>query len=264
MKVVILAGGKGTRAYPYTDSIPKPMMPIDGQPILLHLMQIFIQQGFHEFIISLGWRKDVIIDYFRQNMFNADIQLVDTGVETDTGGRIEKCKHLLGDTFLATYGDGLSDVSLDQLVNFHRCHDGVATLTSVPLRSQYGTVVADDEGRINKFQEKPILHDHWINAGFFIFDKEVFDHWPGSNLERDVLPSLARHGLVYAYKHPGFFKSMDTYKDQLELEQMCRDGLMPWKNLLHRGMRRDAGSRRIGRPHPTGGGHPVCLFTLPA
>ena len=231
MKVLILAGGKGTRAYPYTDSMPKPMMPIGGDPILLHVMRIFIQQGFNEFVLSLGWRKDVIIDFFKEKRIDGKVELVDTGVDTDTGGRIEKCKHLLGDSFFATYGDGLSDVPLDQLLRFHRGHDGLATLTSVPLRSQYGTVVTDHEGCIEEFTEKPILRDHWINAGFFVFNKSVFDRWPGTNLERDILPSLAQDGSVFAYKHSGFFKSMDTYKDQQEIEQMCQDGMMPWKQI---------------------------------
>ena len=168
--------------------MPKAMMPVNGRPILLHVMQIFVQQGFHEFVLSLGWQKDVITDYFHQKNTDWDVQLIDTGVDTDTGGRIEKCKHLLGDTFMATYVDGLSDICLDRLIEFHRMHDGLATVTSVPLRSQYGTVVTDDQGRISEFQEKPILREHWINAGFFVFDKEVFNHWPGTNLERHVLP----------------------------------------------------------------------------
>jgi len=231
MKVLILAGGKGTRAYPYTDSMPKAMMPVNGRPILIHVMQIFVQQGFNEFVLSLGWQKDVIIDYFHQKNVDWDVQLVDTGVETDTGGRIEKCKHLLGDTFMATYVDGLSDVCLHSLIDYHRTHDGLATLTSVPLRSQYGTVVTDERGSITEFQEKPVLREHWINAGFFVFDKEVFNHWPGTNLERHVLPELARHKQIYAYKHDGFFKSMDTYKDQQEIEQMCQVGDMPWKKV---------------------------------
>lgn len=229
MKVVILAGGKGTRAYPYTQTTPKAMMPIGGQPIIMHVMQIFAEQGYRDFVLSLGWRKEVIFDYFDGLKLSWNVELIDTGAETDTGGRIEKCKHLLGETFIATYADGLCDVRLDRLVDFHRRQGGLATVTSTPLRSQYGTVVTDDDGRITEFAEKPILREHWINSGFIVFDKAVFKHWPGTNLEQHILPQLARENRIFAYKHDGFFKSMDTHKDQLELEQMCQVGNMPWK-----------------------------------
>jgi glucose-1-phosphate cytidylyltransferase len=230
MKVLILCGGQGTRAYPYTEYLPKPMLPINGQPILLHVMQIFADQGFKEFILSLGYRKEVIIDYFQhKNLHDWKIELVDTGDQTDTGGRILNCKHLLGETFMATYVDGLSDVRLDKIIQFHKSHKGLATITSVPLRSQYGTMDLDGTGRITGFKEKPILREHWINAGFFVFDHEVFNHWEGENLEKEVFPNLLKKNILYAYQHDGFFKSMDTYKDQQEIEQMCQDDKMLWK-----------------------------------
>ena len=138
MQVVILCGGQGTRAYPYTEYLPKPMLPLNGQPILIHVMELFAEQGHKEFILSLGYRKEVIIDYFaHKRLHDWDIQLVDTGDKTDTGGRIYNCRHLLRDTFMATYVDGLSDVPLDKLIAFHKSHGGLATVTSVPLRSQY-------------------------------------------------------------------------------------------------------------------------------
>lgn len=230
MQIVILCGGQGTRAYPYTEYLPKPMLPINGQPILVHVMKLFAEQGHKEFVLSLGYRKEVIIDYFHQKAMDWDVELVDTGVETDTGGRIEKCKHLLRDTFIATYTDGLSDIRIDKLLSFHRSHKGLATVTSVPLRSQYGTIDFDDSGRIVGFREKPVLHEHWINAGFFVFDKEVFDHWEGDNLETDVLPALVKKNLIYAHRHNGFFKSMDTYKDQQEIERMYQNGDIKWKS----------------------------------
>ena len=229
MQVLILCGGRGTRAYPYTDYLPKPMLHINGQPILLHVMRIFAEQGHKEFILSLGYRKEYIIDYFDRKILDWDVQLVDTGEETDTGGRIAKCRHLLGETFFATYTDGLADVPLDRLLSFHRSHDGLATLTSVPLRSQYGTLECDDQGRILGFHEKPVLREHWINAGFFVFDREVFEHWEGENLEQEVFPALLEKNLLYAYRHDGFFKSMDTYKDQQELERIYRSGEVPWR-----------------------------------
>jgi len=229
MKVVILAGGKGTRAYPHTETIPKAMMQIGGLPIIMHVMQIFADQGFREFVLSLGWRKEVLVEYFDNLKTSWQVDLVDTGAETDTGGRIEKCKHLLGDTFIATYADGLCDVPLHQLLNFHRRQGGLATVTSTPLRSQFGTVVAEEDGRIIEFTEKPILREHWINSGFIVFDRDVFNHWQGTNLEQHILPKLARQNRIFAYKHDGFFKSRDTHKDQLEFEQLCQLGEMPWK-----------------------------------
>jgi len=229
MQVVILCGGRGTRAYPYTDHLPKPMLPVDGTPILRHVMRIFADQGQTDFILSVGYRKEVIRDYFDRKKLDWNVRLVDTGQETGTGGRILKCKHLLAKTFFATYADGLSDVSLDDLLAYHASHDGLATVTSVPLPSQYGTIEAEESGRIVGFREKPVLREHWINAGFFVFDSEVFDHWNGDDLEREVFPDLAARGLLYAYKHAGFFKSLDSYKDHQEIESMIGQGGAPWK-----------------------------------
>lgn len=220
MQVVILAGGKGTRAYPFTDYLPKPMMPVGGKPILVQIMQLFAAQGHREFILSIGHRKEVILDYFAHKANDLDITIVDTGEDTDTAGRIFNCRHLLRDQFMATYGDGLSDVPMDKLVEFHNQHDGVATLTSVPLQSQYGTVEFDPNGRVTAFREKPRLNSHWINAGFFVMNKTIFDHWDGRNLEREVFPKLLEKGLLHTYRHDGFFKSMDTHKDQQEMEEL--------------------------------------------
>jgi glucose-1-phosphate cytidylyltransferase len=228
MQVVILCGGMGTRAYPYTAQLPKPMLPVAGQPILLHVMRIYASQGHREFILSLGYGKEVILDYFDHKQLDWNIHYVDTGAETDTGGRIEKLRDMLGERFMATYADGLSDVPLDELLAFHSSHNGCATVTSVPLISQYGTIDFEQSGRIRAFREKPVLRQHWINAGFFVFDREVFDRWEGSNLERDVLPRLAEAGLMYAYRHDGFFKSMDTFKDQQEIDRLCRNARAPW------------------------------------
>jgi glucose-1-phosphate cytidylyltransferase len=229
IQIVILCGGKGTRAYPYTEYVPKAMMTVAGAPILLHVMNLFSTQGHTRFILSLGYRKEVITSFFHNKKTPWEIQFVDTGEETDTGGRIRNLMPLLEDQFMATYVDGLSDVCLDSLIAFHNSHAGLATVTTVPLVSQYGSVEADADGRIRRFREKPVLRDHWINAGFFVFDKEVFNHWEGGNLEREVLPRLVGKGLAYAYRHDGFFKSMDTQKDQQEIEAMCRSGRAPWR-----------------------------------
>lgn len=228
MQVVILAGGKGTRAYPYTEYLPKPMMPVNGKPILRQVMEIFAEQGHKDFIVSLGYRKEIIIDYFENRLEEWHVELVDTGEDTDTGGRIYNCRDRIQGTFMATYVDGLSDIRLDKLADFHHGHDGLVTITSVPLISQYGTIESDPHGRITAFREKPILREHWINAGFFMMDPEVFDHWEGANLEREVFPNLLKKGLLYTYQHDGYFKSMDTYKDQQELEQMFVNGKIQW------------------------------------
>lgn len=228
MQVVILCGGRGTRAYPFTEYLPKPMLAIDGTPIVMHLMRLFADQGHKDFILSVGYRKEVIHDYFDGKRLDWNVELVDTGDDTDTGGRILGCRHLLGERFFATYADGLSDVDLASLVRFHESHEGLATITSVPLKSQYGTLETDDAGRVQSFREKPVLREHWINAGFFVMERGVFDHWEGENLEREVFPRLARDGYVYSYRHDGFFKSMDSYKDQQEFETLVKEGNPPW------------------------------------
>jgi glucose-1-phosphate cytidylyltransferase len=228
VQVVILAGGRGTRAYPYTEYLPKPMMPVGGKPILARVMEIFAQQGHVDFVISVGYRKEIIVDYFEHRRNDWNVTIVDTGDETDTGSRIKNCRHVLEDKFFATYSDGICDVNLANLQAFHQAHDGLVTVTSVPLVSQYGTIESDEAGRILAFREKPVLRDYWINAGFFLMDTDVFDHWEGENLERDVMPGLQRERLLYTYRHNGFFKSMDTHKDQQELEQIYERGKLPW------------------------------------
>ncbi len=228
MQVVILAGGAGTRAYPYTEYLPKPMMPVGGKPVVVRVMELYAREGITDFILSVGYRKEVIIDYFANRSLGWNVQIIDTGKDADTGARISKCRHLLGDTFMATYADGLSDVPLKELVAFHHRSGSLATITCVPLRSQYGTVTTDDSGRITEFREKPVLDEYWINAGFFVMSRQIFDHWEGENLEREVFPNLLAGRHLSSFRHRGFFKSMDTYKDQQELETMFASGELPW------------------------------------
>jgi glucose-1-phosphate cytidylyltransferase len=234
MKVVILCGGKGTRSYPFTEYFPKPMMPICGTPILVHLMQIYARQGFTRFVLSAGHRKEILEDYFDRRFCDWTIDIVDTGEDADTGDRIRRCAHVVGETFFATYGDGLGNIDLHHVLAFHKRAGGAATVTSVPLRSQYGTVVSDAVGKVTQFVEKPVIRDHWINAGFFVFDRRAFDAWEGHNLEVDVLPQLARCGRLFAYRHEGFWKSMDTSKDQHELERLFKSGMAPWVDVQGR------------------------------
>jgi glucose-1-phosphate cytidylyltransferase len=191
-------------------------------------MEIFAQQSYIDFILSVGYRKEIILDYFESRRADWRVTIVDTGEEADTGTRIKRCSHLLRDTFMATYSDGICDVNLADLLAFHRSHSGLATVTSVPLTSQYGTLEADETGRILAFREKPTLLDYWINAGFFVFDPAVFASWQGDNLEREVMPRLLQQHNLYTYRHNGFFKSMDTHKDQQELERIYTEGRLPW------------------------------------
>lgn len=231
MKTVILAGGKGTRAYPYTAFLPKPMMPVGGKPMLARIMELFASQGHRDFVLSVGYLKDIIVDYFDGKQTDWQVSIVDTGTESDTGERVRGCREHLTEPFFVTYGDGLSDVPLDQLLTFHRQHGKLVTITSVPLVSQYGTLETDSQGRVIEFREKPRLDGHWINAGFFVMQPAVFDHWRGQNLEREILPSLAADDQLYCYRHDGFFKSMDTQKDQQELEELfARTSSAPSRN----------------------------------
>jgi len=227
--VVILCGGRGTRSYPFTEYFPKVMMPINGTPILVHLMRIYADQGYTRFILAAGYRKEMLIDYFEGRFRDWQVEIVDTGADADTGERIARCAPLVGRRFFATYGDGLGDLELPKLLAEHTRTGAVGTLTTVPLRSQYGMLVFDEAGRVQRFEEKPVIRNYWINAGFFVFNREVFDSWEGTNLERDVLPALARSRELGVYKHEGFWKSMDTSKDQQEMENLCLGGSPPWK-----------------------------------
>jgi glucose-1-phosphate cytidylyltransferase len=228
MKTIILCGGKGTRAYPFTEHFPKPMMPINGSPIIVHLMRIFASQGFTEFILAAGHRKEMLIDYFDGRFPDWDIRIVDTGADGDTGDRIMRCGSFVGERFFATYGDGLGNVDLQRLLDSHVRSKRLATLTTVPLRAQYGLVVYDENLKVQRFEEKPLVKDYWINAGFMVFEKQALMEWQGNNLEREVLPNFAKKGGLYVYTHTGFWKSMDTSKDQQELEELVSGGVPPW------------------------------------
>jgi glucose-1-phosphate cytidylyltransferase len=231
VKTIVLCGGKGTRSYPFTDLMPKVMMPLGGTPILVHLMRIFAAQGYSDFVLAAGHRKEFLYDYFDRRFPEWQIQIVDTGEASDTGERIRRCLPYVGDRFFATYGDGLGNVDLRSLFRFHVGTGGAATVTSVPLRSQYGTVHFLNDQRVTRFEEKPIVRDYWINAGFFVFEKYVFEQSAGENLEQDMLPPLAANRLLYTYLHSGFWKSMDTSKDQQEFETILLKGSPPWMEI---------------------------------
>ena len=226
----MLCGGKGTRAYPHTVELPKPLLEVAGTPILRHVLDIYAGQGHTDFVLAAGFRADLIAQFAQTVPAGWTVEVVDTGAETGTGGRVAACRHLLGETCFVTYGDGVGDVDLGALLAFHAGHDGAATVTTVPLPSQYGTIEFADDGRVERFREKPLLPDHWINAGFFVLDTRVFDGlWAGDDLEREVLPALGGAGELYAFRHTGFWKSLDTYKDALELTALCENrGAPPW------------------------------------
>ncbi len=230
VRTVILCGGKGTRAYPQTVSVPKPLLEVNGQPVVQHVMELYAAHGFTDFVLATGYKHEAVVDFAEGLENDWTVDVIDTGEETNTGGRVRKIADHVGDTFFVTYSDGLGDVDLEGTLTHHHAHGGYATMTTVPLPSQYGTVVFDGSGKVEGFREKPKLPDHYINAGFFVFDKRCFDTWPdpGEDLERDVLPAFAADGELFVYKHTGFWKSMDTYKDALELTALCADGDPPW------------------------------------
>lgn len=228
LRTLILCGGKGTRAYPHTASVPKPLMEVAGRPVLEHVMQIYAAEGYTDFVLAAGYKIEAILDFANTLPTTWRVDVVDTGDDTNTGERVAACWDLMGDTFFLTYADGLGNVDLHDLLTFHCDSGGLLTLTTVPLPVQYGTLRLDGDGRVDRFVEKPVLSDHWINAGFMAVDHRALGHFVGSDLEKDVLPSVAAAGSLYAYRHDGFWKSMDTYKDAVELSALCSDGRQPW------------------------------------
>ncbi len=236
MRTLILCGGKGTRAYPRTLEVPKPLLEVAGRPILGHVMEIYASQGFTDFVLAAGFKAEAVAEFARTLPDDWQVEVRDTGVDTNTGGRVAQCAPDMGDTFFVTYADGLADIDLAELVAFHRSHPGSATVTTVPLPSQYGTIETDAEGKVHRFREKPQLPDHWINAGFFVLDQRARHCFGGEDFEREVLPALGDAGDLYAYRHRGFWRSMDTYKDALELTALCGDdGAAPWAAPVARG-----------------------------
>lgn len=229
MQVVILCGGKGVRAFPFTKYLPKPLLPLRGSPIIVQVIKSFISQGFDDFILAAGFGKSNLDDYFEGKDIGAKINIVDTGDDSDTGRRLYACKDLLRGPFIATYADGLSDVPLRRLIEFHNGHDGLMTITAARMYCQYGVLKIGEDGKVIEMQEKPLIEGLWVNAGFIVFDREVFDHWEGENLEKEVIPNLIKKGMGYSYRHPGFFKSADSYQDIVDFENlMDDDGSVPW------------------------------------
>lgn len=253
MKVLILAGGLGSRLSEETHLKPKPMIEIGGYPILWHIMKIYSTYGYNEFVILCGYkgymikeffanyyrhRSDLTIDlvdnsisYHENHAEPWKITLIDTGLETQTGGRIKRVQEYVGkEPFMLTYGDGVADIDINKLVEFHKSHGKLITMTSVLPEGRFGAVTIAESNMVDCFIEKPIGDGTWINAGFFVCQPEVFDFIPGDNcyFEREPLEKLARQGMLFTYKHYGFWKPMDTLRDKTLLEDMIAKKKAPW------------------------------------
>jgi glucose-1-phosphate cytidylyltransferase len=256
MKVVLFAGGMGTRISEETDIRPKPMVEIGGKPILWHIMKIYSHFGFNEFIVCLGYKGYVIKEYFMHYfMHNSDITvdlqhnsveihntqsesfkvtLVETGLNTKTAGRLQQVEKYLGDeTFMLTYGDGVADVDLHELLRFHQHHGKIATVTAVQLEARFGGMELDDAGQVTAFREKAKDEGKWVNAGFFVLDASVFRYLKSDMgqvmWEDDPLEQLTRDNELVAYRHRGFWKCMDALRDKLELEELWKNRQAKWK-----------------------------------
>ena len=255
MKVLLLAGGFGTRLAEETSVRPKPMVERGGRPIIWHIMKIYSQYGFNEFVILLGYkgyyikeyfanyflhRSDVTIDLKTNNMTihnnfseNWKITLLDTGLETMTGGRIKRAKEYIGgETFMLTYGDGVSDINIKNLVEFHKSHGKLATMTAFQPDGRFGALDINNDNIITSFLEKPKGDGNWINAGFFVCEPKVLDYITNGDatiFEKEPLSNLAKDRQLCAFKHNGFWKPMDALRDKQVLEKMWDSGKAPWK-----------------------------------
>lgn len=252
MKTVLLAGGLGTRLAEESEAKPKPMVEVGGRPILWHIMRIYAAHGFKEFVIALGYRGDVIKRYFLdyyylRNNFSVDLRtnqvsvqgpdcedwivhLRDTGLHTQTGGRLRRLADLLrGETFMMTYGDGVCSIDVRALVDFHRRHGKLATVTAVRPPARFGGLVFDGD-LVAEFSEKPQIGEGWINGGFFVLEPEVLDYIESDDMlfERAPLERLAAEGQLVAHRHEGFWQCMDTLRDVRLLNSLCDGGLPPW------------------------------------
>ncbi len=255
MKVVILCGGLGTRLREETEFRPKPLVEVGGRPILWHIMKLYAHYGFHDFVLCLGYRGDMIKDYFlNYEAMNNDftvvlgkrneityhgtheeqefrVTLADTGLETMTGGRLRRVERYIDtDTFMVTYGDGVSNVNIPDLLAYHRSHGTAATVTTVRPVSRFGVVDVARDGQVERFAEKPRV-EGWVSAGYFVFEREVFGYLGDDTcvLEHDPMQRLTQNKQLRAYRHDGFFYAMDTFREYQALNQMWSSGRAPWK-----------------------------------
>ena len=256
MKVVILAGGLGTRISEESYLKPKPMIEIGGKPILWHIMKGYSHYGFNDFVICCGYKGHLIKEYFLNYfLYNSDITveltnnkvdvhfantesftvtLVDTGLQTNTAGRIQKIeKYITNETFMLTYGDGVADININDLLAFHKSAGKLATLTSVQLPTRFGTVETNESSIITNFKEKPHSKDIWINAGYFVLEPGIFNYLKGNmekvQWEKEPMEKIVKDKQLAAYKHNGFWKCMDAMRDKIELEQLWESNQAKWK-----------------------------------
>jgi len=256
MKTVILAGGLGTRLTEETTIRPKPMVEIGGKPIIWHIMKIYEKYGFNDFIICLGYKGHIIKEYFiNYYLYNSDITvevgsskmeihysssesfkvtLIDTGLETNTAGRLQRIqKYVANEKFMLTYGDGVCNINLHDLLNFHNAHGRLVTLSTVQLPGRFGTLEFDKNGLVTQFQEKPKGDGAWINAGFFVMEPGIFNYLQGNmdnvQWERQPLSNIANDNQLAAYRHTGFWRCMDAMRDKIELEELWESSKAPWK-----------------------------------
>jgi len=256
MKVVLLAGGLGTRLMEETEARPKPMVEIGGKPILWHIMKIYEAHGYNDFVLCLGYKQQSIKEYFlNYYLYNSDVTielernkidvhfsnsesfkvtLVDTGLTTNTAGRIKRIKkYVENETFMLTYGDGVANIDINKLLEFHKQHGKLATLTSVQIPGRFGNIEMDADGTVNHFVEKPQGDGMWINGGFFVLEPGIFKYLENDmdNIQWENVPlkEIANDGQLAAYKHQGFWKPMDALRDRMELEQLWNSGNAQWK-----------------------------------
>lgn len=251
MKVILLAGGLGTRLNNFTDIVPKPMVKIGGRPIIWHIMKTYASFGYKDFYIALGYKSQIVKEYFlNYKLLNSDITidlltgtisslsvenidwkvtLIDTGEKTMTGGRVKRMQSFVdGESFMLTYGDGIANIDIDDLLSFHRSHGKMVTMTAVKPVARFGELELHKD-RVIKFKEKPQLNDGWINGGYFVFEPEFFDLIDGDSmlLEREPIERAVNMGEVMAYTHNGFWQCMDTKRDHELLESLWAQGA-PW------------------------------------
>jgi len=253
MKVIILAGGFGTRISEYTSLIPKPMIPINGKPIIEHIMEIYSKFGYKDFYLALGYKSKVIKEYFYNyeilnsdfkinldnkeiipfNQSNKDwnINLIDTGINTMTGGRLKRLKKYIGnETFLLTYGDAVTDLNINDVVNYHKIHKKMVTITGVRPPARFGELTINKNNEVIEFKEKPNVQEGWINGGFFVIEPEFLDYIKddSSILEKEPLEKIASSNELIAYLHEGFWHCIDTKRDKDNLEELIKSGLKKW------------------------------------
>ena len=230
MKAVILAGGLGSRISEETKLKPKPMVEIGGKPIIWHIMKIYSFYGINDFIICCGYKGEKIREYFAENNENWNISCIDTGLETMTGGRLKRIQNLVDDTFCFTYGDTVNDVNVEQLVEFHKKENRLATVTSCIPPEKYG-ILEIKNNQVIGFKEKPPMEDVWVNGGFFVLEPQIFEYLENDSTiwEKEPMEGLVKNNQLSGYKHSGFYQHMDTVKEKNFLNKLWQEEKAKWK-----------------------------------